>query len=169
MTSQIIERRLSKNNKSGFRGVSKYRTNDQWVSTIKIDGKPKHLGVFDTPELAYEAYRSKFVEVYGCEPKVNDSEFDASNYDRQRRINLRLRVIENYGEVCECCGESTPEFLTIDHINGGGRKHRESLSEDIYIWLERNNFPKDEFRLLCYNCNCCIGHYGVCAHAKEQI
>src|SRR5438094_2571359 len=37
---------------------------------------------------------------------------------------LRAAAIEHYGKVCACCGESTYEFLCIDHINGGGNRQR---------------------------------------------
>lgn len=39
---------------SGFKGVTKYRS--RWVATIRVSGKKLHLGVFDTPEIAHEAY-----------------------------------------------------------------------------------------------------------------
>ena len=37
-----------------FRGVSK--TNNRFRACIKIDGKLKHIGYYDTPKLASEAY-----------------------------------------------------------------------------------------------------------------
>src|SRR5205807_5288509 len=36
----------------------------------------------------------------------------------------KAEAIEHYGKVCACCGESTYEFLCIDHINGGGNRQR---------------------------------------------
>ncbi len=36
------------------------------------------------------------------------------------RRNLRAKVLSHYGGKCSCCGESTPEFLAIDHTEGGG-------------------------------------------------
>ena len=39
----------------------------------------------------------------------------------------KAEAIEHYGKVCACCGESTYEFLCIDHINGGGNRQREQL------------------------------------------
>ena len=81
-------------------------------------------------------------------------------------------VIEHYGGICNCCGESNPLFLTIDHINGGGNKHRLSISKSdkpvggqvIYYWIIKNDFPSD-FQILCFNCN--LGktrNKGVCPH-----
>lgn len=53
------------NNKSGFLGVrKKYR---KWIAQIWLDGKSIHIGQFQTPELAYEAYLKKKREIHvGC-------------------------------------------------------------------------------------------------------
>jgi len=40
---------------SGFRGV--YPHGKRWKSTIRLNGKNRHLGTFDTPELASAAYQ----------------------------------------------------------------------------------------------------------------
>ena len=84
-----------------------------------------------------------------------------------RRQNQRITTIAAYGGKCNCCGESKIEFLGIDHINGGGAKHRRELSSgdrrEFYQWLERQGFPK-EFRVLCHNCNMSLGLYGYCPH-----
>lgn len=90
------------------------------------------------------------------------------------RIKLRAEILEAYGQRCACkhCGESTPEFLAIDHIKGGGGKHIKELRKqgvDFYVWLKRNGFPKDDFRLLCHNCNFARGHYGKCPHESQYL
>lgn len=67
---------------------------------------------------------------------------------------------------CECCNEQRYEFLTIDHINGGGGKHRKELGDrgqSVYAWIISNNFPEG-FRVLCMNCNFSNGIYGYCPH-----
>ena len=93
------------------------------------------------------------------------------------RQNVRVRAnhrkereacIAAYGGACECCGETRYEFLAIDHINGGGRQHREKIGNKICRWLVKNNFPPG-FRVLCHNCNLSIGHYGYCPHERERI
>jgi hypothetical protein len=48
--------RPAKNNKSGYLGVSRAKSKNKWKSTIKVDGKTKTIGTFDTPEKAHEAY-----------------------------------------------------------------------------------------------------------------
>jgi len=92
---------------------------------------------------------------------------------KQRRKNrikiIRLKVLSHYSggqPKCACCGETHIEFLTIDHIEGGGTKHRDRLGKFgiyFYLWLINNNFP-DGFRVLCSNCNSSKGRYGYCPH-----
>ncbi len=90
-----------------------------------------------------------------------------SRYQHEYRRALRLEVLGHYspnGPACACCGEATIEFLCIDHVNGGGGKHRRSIRGNLYNWLKREGFPKG-FRVLCHNCNAAIGYYGHCPHA----
>ena len=82
--------------------------------------------------------------------------------ERIRKQNLlnnfsdKLQVLKYYSNDtlhCILCPESRFWALTIDHINGGGRKHRASLKvHNFYRWLINNNLP-DGYRCLCYNCN----------------
>lgn len=92
--------------------------------------------------------------------------------NKKIRIKRKQEVIDAYGGKCACCQETTYEFLTIDHINGGGRKHLQDIKRihglHFYTWLRNNNFPKTDFRLLCWNCNCALGHYGYCPHTKQS-
>lgn len=90
---------------------------------------------------------------------------------RTRYNKLREEVYNAYGTKCACCGEDTPEFLTIDHINEDGASHRKSIaptrkctSEELYRWLKNNNYPSG-FQTLCQNCN--VGKFrngGICPH-----
>jgi len=90
-----------------------------------------------------------------------------SEEKRLERITLRKEVLEHYGGKCACCGETKYEFLSIDHINGGGSKHRKEINGMICPWLKNNNFP-DGFQVLCYNCNQAKGIYGYCPHQKGE-
>ena len=87
-------------------------------------------------------------------------------------MKLRLEVLNHYardGKIeCICCGENEPTFMTIDHINGNGRKHLESISTHLSAWLKKNNYPSG-YQILCINCN--MGKYrngGVCPHHKSN-
>lgn len=87
-------------------------------------------------------------------------------WQRQRRQRLKTLVIAAYGGACQCCGEAEPAFLTIDHIAQDGKQHRQTVPPSaFYRWLELNGFPKDNFRLLCFNCNCARRFFGGrCPH-----
>jgi len=89
-------------------------------------------------------------------------------YFRRYYAELKARVIAAYGGQCLCCGDSHFEFLTIDHINGGGRVERKKIGmgAGFYNWLENNGYPKERYRLLCMNCNFALGKYGHCPHQK---
>ncbi len=80
----------------------------------------------------------------------------------------REDALSAYGAMCACCGETEKRFLCIDHINGGGGKHRKEkgVKGRFYKWLASNSYPK-EFQVLCYNCNLAKGFYGKCPHSEE--
>jgi hypothetical protein len=98
-----------------------------------------------------------------------------ANSDRARarrtinRRELRLAFIEHYGGKCQCCGETTIEFLTIEHVNGGGRQERKTMnSEHLMRKLRREGWPDDgKYSVLCFNCNAAIGIYGYCPHQQH--
>jgi hypothetical protein len=60
-------RQISKNNTSGYRGVSynKIRKTRPWQASIYMYGKRKHLGFFTTKEEASQAYEEKAKEIHG--------------------------------------------------------------------------------------------------------
>ena len=81
------------------------------------------------------------------------------------RRSRRTLVLQHYGGKCTCCGEGHYEFLAMDHINGGGNKHRKQVGSSVtfYRWLIKQNFPV-EYQVLCHNCNMAKGFYGECPH-----
>jgi hypothetical protein len=97
-------------------------------------------------------------------------------YDRQRpRIDYNKKTRERIKRECfsnYCDGEircmthqehfnselHDVDVLTLDHINGGGRKMAEDIGIGsgaggyrLYLYLKRNGYPKG-FRVLCFNC-----------------
>ena len=50
-------------NKTGFKGVAPHRK--KWCARIRVNGRKRHLGLFDTPEAAYQRYCEVAREVYG--------------------------------------------------------------------------------------------------------
>lgn len=91
---------------------------------------------------------------------------------REYQVRLRRDVLNAYGGACACCGESEESFLSIDHINGGGAKHRASIGSGgtaLYAWLRNRDYPKDSFQVLCMNCNFAKGSSGQCPHEKRRV
>ena len=89
---------------------------------------------------------------------------------KETRLRIKKQVFSHYGNTCVCCGETIPGFLTIDHINGDGHKHRREIGKqggiDFYTWIIKNNYPNN-LQILCWNCNCGRqGNNGVCPHRR---
>lgn len=89
--------------------------------------------------------------------------------EAMRRKRRRLEVLRHYSNSdtpkCSCCGETIYEFLTFDHMDGGGNKHRQTRGgRTIELWLKKNGYPTN-YQVLCLNCN--YGKYrgkGICPH-----
>lgn len=92
-------------------------------------------------------------------------------HNKRYARKLKLEVLTHYSgnpPKCTCCEETHIEFLTIDHIHGGGSRQTREVGrgKNFYQWLKRNHFPKG-FRVLCLNCNFSFGHYGYCPLCPE--
>lgn len=95
---------------------------------------------------------------------TNPRKYTGKEYYR----DLKDKVIERYGHTCACCGETLREFLTLDHVNKGGGKHRKERGSNAhYMDAKRRNFPPD-YRVLCFNCNCVMAHGQSCPHELER-
>lgn len=118
-----------------------------------------------------KAYIKKWLqdnrEVYLAQQKQwrADNAKSRQIYEKNRREELRKKLLSHYGEECACCGESEQAFLCIDHIEGGGEIHRKKIGSGTKFqwWLIKNGFPSG-FRTLCHNCNQCIWAHGQCIH-----
>jgi hypothetical protein len=108
-----------------------------------------------------DSCRKKFLQEYRKKQETKD---------RRKQTNrmIRERLFAGYGGKCECCGESRFEFLALDHVNGGGRQERKTMSTiQIALRAIREGFP-DKYRILCHNCNQSIGWYGYCPHKDQR-
>ena len=131
-----------------------------------------------------EKYRAISREFYKTRPEYR------MNYNRTKRKEHRARdkleIFTIYSKrlsnseipICNCCGEDKIDFLTIDHIEGKKQmdsdKNIVSLgynskmsSYSLYKWILNNNFP-DGFQILCTNCNCAKGVFGICPHINSS-
>jgi len=64
-----------KNSSSKYVGVGWHKAAQKWVAYISVNSKRKHLGCFDTEEVAYQAYCKAKAELYTFQPKPRE------NYD----------------------------------------------------------------------------------------
>ena len=92
--------------------------------------------------------------------------------NRARIADLRHEVLLKIGRICVCCSESNPVFLTVDHIQNDGRRHRAAFSGNtvaLYNSILKATDARERFRTLCYNCNC--GRHrngGICPHVQSR-
>lgn len=93
--------------------------------------------------------------------------------------NMRHKIILAYGGYrCNCCGETEPSFLSIDHVNNDGAAHRRSLgyagngkggSSRTLKWIRDNNYPPG-FQVLCMNCQFGkVRNKGICPHQDKNL
>lgn len=81
----------------------------------------------------------------------------------QEKESKRKEFLNMYGNRCVCCGETTYEFLTLEHKLGQRGKKKKDTSHKAYCDATRDYNP-DTYEILCYNCNCSKGRYGYCPH-----
>lgn len=69
-----------------------------------------------------------------------------------RRKKIITEIFELLGNKCKECGFENKIALQIDHLNGGGYKHRKISGGGMNYYNQiKNNITK--FQLLCANCN----------------
>jgi hypothetical protein len=74
-----------------------------------------------------------------------------------------------YGGKCCCCGETEIRFMTIDHITPINDRNRSHSGTALWKRLRQLGWPKDEYRMMCFNCNI-ARHWndGVCPHEETD-
>jgi len=107
----------------------------------------------------------------GYKRRYNESHREQQNLaNRNRKQFIKAEVFAHYGNACACCGEAHSEFLCIDHVNGGGMKHRKEINvrggTEFYAWLRSQSFPVG-FQTLCQNCNSAKSLFGSCPHTWD--
>lgn len=93
---------------------------------------------------------------------------------RRTRAKLKLEFLDAFGSKCACCDEDDPRFLSLDHINNDGKKHRASFGDSsnthrVLQDAKREGWPKDKYQCLCYNCNMGRAKFkGICPHKLKS-
>lgn len=90
--------------------------------------------------------------------------------NKNYKLKFQGIVFDHYKRKCNCCGESIPKFLSIDHVNNDGQYDRYKNGKNrikgwsLYKKIIDEDFPK-RFQVLCFNCN--YGkrvNNGICPH-----
>ena len=84
-----------------------------------------------------------------------------------RRRAVRAKVVRELGGKCQCCGETTPVFLTIDHVQNDGAKDRQTARHLLYKRILTEGCPPDRYQILCWNCNSAKA-LGGCPHQRPK-
>lgn len=136
-------------------------------------------------EKARARYRAKRTEILAANKEWAQANPERANLysqnwkdrnpDRVRQrhkgtyAQLREEVMAAYGGRCACCGEAEDQFLTIDHIDGHPKGVGAPRSGNgLYLMLRREGFPEG-YQVLCWNCNCAKGFYGMCPHKRAKL
>ncbi len=100
-----FNQQLSSSNTSGSKGVHFNKREKKWVAKIKVNGKSKHLGLFDKKEDAIRARVLKAKELYGefmneCE-KIKDEIAELKD-DKQRELDEIEELDRELDEILNC-------------------------------------------------------------------
>lgn len=137
---------------------SKKRSENRRIQKLKREQEGKCI---------YCGINSPKHDTKGCEScssiKVEKNKLIKNRNEKKRNRDLMIKhnVIDKYGGVCLCCGESEKLFLTIDHVNNDGKIDRDGY---FYYRLYKNDLRND-LQVMCFNCN--LGrsiNNGVCPH-----
>jgi hypothetical protein len=102
---------------------------------------------------AYRERKRKARELAAADPAFREKQ---RMVECERRRVLKLEFQAAYGGECADCGETKPDFLTLEHSFGDGKAHRERVGGGIntYRDLQLRGWPQDEgLVLLCWNCH----------------
>lgn len=137
----------------------------------KDTGKPLNIAYY-----CITCARTKSRERHASRPP-DEREFERL-YQLAYMKRPHLACLVAYGgdpPKCACCGESEVGFLTLDHIAGDGKAHRESAllpsgkkasGPNFYRWLAGQGFPPG-IQVLCFNCNYAKRTYRACPHQQD--
>jgi len=104
----------------------------------------------------------RYAKCKKCHIEITQGRFNANkekhrNYGRVKSLKRKMKLVKKFGGKCACCGFDDWRALQIDHINGGGSRHRsEFKSGNSYVKylleLSGEEIGKS-YQMLCANCN----------------
>lgn len=100
---------LSRTSTTGFKGVTKVGKN-RWAAAIRKAGRNYYLGVFGSPEAAYEAYCEAAAWLHG----------EFANFGEDRSVEFRLRSLS----ASEVPPGRLTSILNTPHVRTGPRANK---------------------------------------------
>lgn len=81
----------------------------------------------------------------------------------QYRASMRDLILEHYGAVCRCCGNTESSSLLLHNKSGdlGSYNTNTKLKDTLYKGIIDEGYP-DVFELLCRSCSWHINQTGKC-------
>ena len=128
----------------------------EWTQEQRDDHAARARSYREKNRLELRAYNRAYYAKYTN--RLREKANERAHQDRENALSA-------YGRKCACCGETTYQFLAVDHLYKSGPLSRKSTGSgaDLYRWLRQNSYPGG-FRVLCHNCNLAMGFYGECPH-----
>lgn len=143
-----------------------------------IGRRKRRVGAAPGPEYhikhSQRSSRKRWVEEHKAQLAAYHKNYRKANRRalarKKREANraAKLEGIAVYGGKCACCGETRIEFLTLDHLNGRKDEPYRITGQKAWARLKARGWPKDNYQLLCFNCNCAKGVYGRCPHQDHD-
>ena len=82
---------------------------------------------------------------------MTDIEYQTAIKAHNRRLLLKKEAIAAYGGKCIRCGFKDIRALCLDHIHNDRADNL--AGHNLILWLREQGYPKDDFQILCANCN----------------
>jgi hypothetical protein len=108
--------------------------------------------------------------------RADKARWQAANPEKTRASSaqyyrsLRATMIDAYGGICSCCGETEEIFLTLARTDeeGEGRRGFGRMSKTLLRRLRDAGWPHAGFQLLCRNCQHAVSMLGTCPHKQGE-
>ena len=119
----------------------------------------------------YQTHKEQFLKANETWKAKGTNRAKLNKSRRNKVQEHRLTVLTHYSNgtpICKCCKETEIQFLTLDHINGGGNKERKHNGNHQIKWRQiiANDYPPI-YQVLCMNCNWGRRLDGICPHEKK--
>ena len=139
---------------------------------IKIE---KMMGAIQNLDTNVQSMRHEFKGIHETigknTEKINDIDKNVAILNNYIKGNGTPGLIDkvdlntNFRNQCEGMGKNSDSWF------GKGKLWREKVHGDghrFYRWLQKNNYPKNNFRILCFNCNVAKYRCGICPHKLNK-